>query len=120
MWAEIRERHRTEGRLDVLFYEASVFGSGGGLHAAEILRRPHIEPGANRHFGRGDIGARVDGRRGGLELLGDLLLRLAGDAPLHLLSGAWGLVLLCTAPPSRYTASRRGSRSFADCAASGG
>ena len=104
----------------MLFYEASVFGSGGGLHAAEILRRPHIEPGANRHFGRGDIGARVDGCRGGLELLGDLLLRLAGDAPLHLLSGAWVSSYGVPRLPVGILLPTAGHGLFADCAASGG
>ena len=65
-------------------------------------------------------GARVNSRRGGLELLGDLLLRLAGDAPLHLPSGAWVSSYCVPRLPVGILLPTAGHGLFTNGAASGG
>ena len=65
-----------------------------GLHPFQVCPCPGIHPLSNRQFGRVDVYPQINRRRGCLELLSNLLLRLAGNAPLHLLAGT-GVISSC-------------------------
>ena len=74
--------------LQVLLHLFVVVELGQGLQIAQILCYPDVQPLGHGHFAGGFVGACVDGSGGGLQLLGDFLLGLAGDAALDLLAGS--------------------------------
>ena len=78
----------TQGRLQMLLRLLGVILLGQGLQVVQILGDPDIQPLAHGHLAGGLVGPGIDGRGGGFQLLGDLLLGLAGDAALDLLAGS--------------------------------
>ena len=58
------------------------------FHTAQVVPRPDVQPLPDSHFAGGGIGALGDLHGGGLHLLPDLLLGLAGEGALKLFAGA--------------------------------
>ena len=78
----------SQGRLQVLLRLLGVILLGQRLQVVQILGNPDVQPLGHGHLAGSLVGACVDGSGGGFQLLGDLLLGLAGDAALDLLAGS--------------------------------
>ena len=80
---------RAHSGFDVVPDVLGVVQHGQRLHAPQIVPLPDVQPLPHGHFAGGGVGALIDLHGGGLHLLPDLLLGLAGKAALYLLAGAW-------------------------------
>ena len=79
----------TQAGLDPGLYHALVIVYRSGFDGSQVFRCPDVQPLGNGHFAWGGICALIDGGGGCLQLLGHLLLGLAGEGLLDLLAGAW-------------------------------
>ena len=79
---------RAHGGLEVVPDVLGVVKDRLRLDAAQIVPLPDVEPLAHGKLAGSGVAALVDLHGGGLELLPDLLLGLAGKAALDLLAGA--------------------------------
>lgn len=85
---QLRQFHRAHGGLDMVLDVAGVYFNGPGLGTAQVILCPDVQPLPHGEPGRLRIGPGVDGHGGGLELLPDLPLCLAGERALDLLPRA--------------------------------
>lgn len=88
VWVEVRQLHSPQGGEYVVPDGHLVCTDGTGLKAAQIVPLPDVQPLSHGEPGGGGVGALVDLHGGGLHLLPDLLLGLAGETALYLLAGA--------------------------------
>ena len=81
--------HRTQGGLDMVLDMPGIGYHGGGLHAAQIVRRPNVQPLPHGHLAGLLVCTGI--QRGGelCQLLPDFLLCGSVDRPLHLFPRAW-------------------------------
>ena len=62
---------------------------GAGLHVAQIVPLPDVQPLAHSQTGWFRVGPIVDGHGGSLHFLPDFLLRFAGERALDLFPSTW-------------------------------